>query len=79
MARSKAPYYVEEDVIPGVDLELLNQLRDAVETLGDKMKAATPIHNGGKRVGFGVSKTHRNIAADAVIAIARGVKSRPGW
>lgn len=73
----KATIFTLEGLIDGP--ELLDQLREAVEELERKMKAAVPIKRGGQRVGYGVSKAKRGIAADAVISIARAIKSLRGW
>lgn len=73
----KASVYTEERAICNTDL--LNQLRDAMSELEDKMKASTPIFKGGREIGFGVSKVQRGIAADAVISIVRVIKSLKGW
>lgn len=78
MARqAKAPYYDEEGQIGNQDL--LTQLRQAVENLEEEMRASIPISRANHRVGFGVSKAKRGIAADSVISIARGIKVLKGW
>lgn len=74
---TKAPIYSEEDRIE--EIRLLDQLKEAVVELEIKMQAATPIVKGGYRVGWGVNKTHRGIAADSVISIAKAIKSLKGW
>ncbi len=73
----KATIFTLEGLIDGP--ELLDQLKEAVEELERKMKATVPIKRGGQRVGYGVSKAKRGIAADAVISIARAIKSQKGW
>lgn len=73
----KARIYKEEDVVGNP--ELLAQLREAVIELENKMKAAAPIMKGITRVGWGVSKAQRGIAADIVISIARAIKALKGW
>ncbi len=77
MAKNKAPIYLEEDVV--ADKNLLRSLKDAIVELEEKMKAAAPIVKAGNRVGWGVNKTSRNIAADHVISIAKAIKSLKGW
>ena len=77
MATGKAPIYHEKDVIPNP--ELLKQLNEAVLNLEEKMKATIVIHRGEHEVGFGVSKAQRGIAADAVISIAKAIKTLKGW
>ena len=77
MAKTKGTIYKEENTIS--QPELLNQLMDAVRELEEKMKATVPIKRGQLRIGFGVSKTQRGIAADAVISIAKAIKSANGW
>lgn len=74
---TKAPIYTEEYQI--VDIRLLKQLKEAIVELEEKMKATVPITQGLNRVGWGVSKTHRGIAADAVISITKAIKSLRGW
>jgi hypothetical protein len=74
---NKGPIYKEEDVVG--DPQLLRQLYIAVAELEEKMKAAVPIKNGLNRVGWGVNKAQRGIAADAVISIARAIKALKGW
>ena len=77
MAAIKANIYEEKDVICNQDL--LEQLKNAVEILEERMKATVPISKGTCKVGFGVSKTQRGIAADQVISIAKAIKSLKGW
>jgi len=77
MAVVKAPVFTEEGTIGNP--ELLHQLNMAIEELSIKMRATVPIHQGTRRVGFGVNKTQRGIAADSVIAIAKAIKSSKGW
>jgi len=74
---SKAPIYKEENVSEYP--ELFQQLVDAVEELGLQMKATVPIKRAHRTVGFGVSKTKRGIAVDAIISIAKAIKSQKGW
>lgn len=74
---SKAPIYTEEDSIGGQ--ELLKQLHNAVEELKHQMKATKPIFKGHCKMGFGVDKTQRGIAADSVISIAKAIKALKGW
>jgi len=57
----------------------LVQLDDAVAVLKAKMRASIPIKRGGHRVGYGVCKAQRGIAADQIISIARAIKSLKGW
>jgi len=61
------------------DKDLLSQLKGAVQELETKMIAVLPINKGGNPVGYGVNKTQRNIAAEAVISIAKAIKGGPGW
>ena len=77
MAAAKAPIFKEEGVVGNP--ELLDQLNAAVEELATQMKATVPIKKGAARIGFGVSKTQRGIAADAVISIAKAIKASKGW
>lgn len=78
MARAKGPIYEEKDVIGNPDL--LKQLQEAIEVLEEKMRAKIPITKGTTYVvGYGVSKAQRGIAADAIISIARAIKSLRGW
>jgi hypothetical protein len=74
---AKPAIYIKEDQIGHP--ELLKKLKEAVFELEEKMKAAAPISKGQVRVGWGVSKTHRAIAADAVISVAKAIKSLKGW
>lgn len=77
----KASIYKEEGVL--CNPELLTQLKNAVIELEEKMKASVPIKRntlaGSKIYGYGVNKAQRGIAADAVISIARAIKSLKGW
>jgi len=77
LARNKAPIYREENVV--CNPVLIRQLYDAAERLEEAMKATVPISRGTTKMGFGVSKTQKDIAADAVISIARAIKSLKGW
>jgi len=74
---TKASIYSEKDRIGGI--ELLNQLKDAVVDLEEKMKASTPIVKSGVRIGWGVNKAQRGIAADSVISVVRAIKALRGW
>jgi len=74
---AKAHIYREQDQIGNP--ELLAQLKEAVVELENKMQAAAPITQGDMRVGWGVNKAQRGIAADAVISVARAIKSLKGW
>lgn len=73
----KAPIYTDEKQVG--EAILLNQLKEAVIELEDKMRATILISNGGRGVGWGVKKIHRSIAADSVMSIARAIKSLKGW
>lgn len=73
----KASIYSEKDVLN--DTMLLDQLKAAIVELEEKMKASLPIMKGGRRIGYGVSKAQRGIAADSVISIAKAIKSLKGW
>lgn len=73
----KAPIYTDEKQVG--EVILLNQLKEAVIELEAKMLATLPISRGGRRVGWGVDKIHRGIAADNVMSIARAIKSLKGW
>jgi|GEM_PF-4693745 len=77
MAAAKAPIFKEEGIVGNP--ELLDQLNAAVEELATQMKATVPIKKGATRIGFGVNKLQRNLAADTVIAVARAIKSLKGW
>ena len=74
---TKANIYREEDQIEKP--ELLAQLKEAVIELEEKMKASSPITKGECRVGWGVNKAQRGIAADSVISVARAIKALRGW
>lgn len=73
----KASVYTEKGAICNADL--LIQLEDTVLNLKSKMKASTEIFRGERKIGFGVSKAQRGIAADAVISVVRAIKSLKGW
>lgn len=77
MATVKAPIFQIEGMIGNP--ELLDQLNAAIEELAIQMKATVPIKRGTAKVGFGVSKTQRGIAADAVLSIVKAIKSSKGW
>ncbi len=77
MAKAKGPIYKEENVIS--DPILLGQLSEAFLELEEKMKAVVSITKYGDRVGWGVNKAQRGLAADRVISIARAIKSLKGW
>lgn len=74
---AKAPIYSEKDQADNA--ELLSQLREAVDELERKMRAATTISRGGHQVGWGVNKAQRSIAADSVISITKAIKVLKGW
>ncbi len=74
---AKAKIYKEENADPSADLIL--QLHDAVEQLAETSKASIPIYKGGQVAGYGINKAQRNIAADAVISVARAIKGLGGW
>lgn len=74
---AKAAIYSVENC--ACDSELLTQLKDAVIGLEEKMKASAPITKAGSRVGWGVNKAQRSIAADSIISIARSIKALKGW
>lgn len=77
MSKSKSPIYKEENCLS--DSELFEQLQRAVVELRNNMLASTPISRSGQRVGYGVNKVQRSIAADAVISIVKAIKRGPGW
>ena len=77
MARANGPIYTKENTIG--DFDLLKQLQEAIIVLEETMKADISITKGPTRVGYGVNKAKRGIAADAVISIARAIKSLKGW
>ena len=77
MATNK-PIYEDKHKLPNEDL--YKQLCEALTWLHEKMQPSIPITRGRiAKVGFGVNKSQRSIAADAVISIAREIKSKPGW
>ncbi len=77
MAKTKGPIYFVKDF--PTNQALLNQLKDAVLGLEDAMETSIPITKGRDKVGFGVDKTQRGIAADSVISIAKAIKALKGW
>lgn len=83
MASTKGPIYSEKNTIG--NKELLDQLKQAVLILEERMKATLPIKKGNTSpsgfitIGFGVDKVNRGIAADAVVSIAKTIKSSKGW
>lgn len=74
---SKAKIYKEENQL--VDADLINQLREAVEHLSEVSKATKPIFRSQCLVGYGVDKSQRSIAADAITSITKAIKSLGGW
>lgn len=74
---NKSQIYKEEGAFP--DEKMFNQLQAAVDELEYRMRASQPIQRDGNRVGFGVNKVQRGIAADSVISIVRAIKSLKGW
>ena len=72
-------YNKEKGYISDSDLILLRQLDDAVQNLHDKMRADRQIYKIDAKIGFGVDKAQRGIAADSVISIARAIKALKGW
>ncbi len=76
---AKGPIYSDKGVAVAADRAFLRQLEEAVLELGETMKASLPIQKGGNRVGFGVDKAQRGIAADRVISIAKAIKALKGW
>ncbi len=77
MAKAKGPIYSEKNTVG--NKELLDQLKQAVLILEERMKATAPINKGGCPIGFGVDKANRGIAVDAVVSIAKTIKSQKGW
>lgn len=73
----KVSIYKEKGA-PNNDI-LLDQLKGAVGELEDKMEATKEIFQGTRRIGYGVDKTQRGIAADVVISIAKAIKGLKGW
>ena len=71
------PIYKEERADPLK--ELLNRLQIAVGELHTASLATVPISRAGMRAGWGISKTDKAIAADAVISIAKEIKAQKGW
>jgi len=76
---AKAPIYREDLKGSIIDRDLLNQLRRATEELEGNMRASKPIFKGNKKIGYGVDKVQRGIAADLVISIAKAIKALRGW
>ena len=74
---TKKPIYLDKNQL--VDEILYNQLQQAINELRRNMYTTIPIKKGNQRIGFGVDKSQRSIAADQVISIAREIKSKPGW
>jgi hypothetical protein len=74
---AKGPIYEVEGSI--CNPKLLDQLKEAMFDLEVKMKATVPIRKGSHPVWFGVDKVQREIAADAVISIAKAIKALKGW
>jgi fumarate hydratase class II len=77
MATTKGPIYLDQGA--NADGAFLRQLEEAVSELEERMKAFEPIQKGGNRVGYGVNKTQRGIAADRVISIVKAIKALKGW
>lgn len=75
----RASVYKEKGVIPTADLGLLKQLNEAVVELEVRMEISKQIYGGLHKIGFGVDKTQRGIAADSVISIAKAIKALKGW
>lgn len=74
---AKARMYKEEN--HPADADLINQLREAVEHLADVSRATKPIFKIDRLVGYGVDKSQRSIAADAITSITKAIKSLGGW
>lgn len=81
MATKKIPVYQEKDAV--CNPVLIKQLYEAVGCLEEAMRATIPItrsnSSGAVSIGFGTSKTQKDIAVDTVISIARAIKSLKGW
>lgn len=73
----KASTYSEKNQI--ANPELLAQLKEAVIELEERMKASNPISKAGCRIGWGVGKVQRGIAADSVVSVAKAIKLLKGW
>lgn len=75
------PIYEENGTLDNPDL--LKQLNNAFIELETAMRASKKVSVRRGRAshlsGFGVDKTQRGIAADAVISIASAIKSLKGW
>lgn len=77
---AKGPIYdKEKGYISEGDLHLLHQLDDAFAELKERMRITKEIYKGKAKIGFGVDKAQRSIAADSVISIARAIKALKGW
>lgn len=77
---ARAPIYdKEKGFISDNDLDLLHRLDDAFVELRERMMATKQIYKGRAKIGFGVDKAQRGIAADSVISIARAIKALKGW
>ncbi len=74
---SKAKIYNEEGY--PADADLIQQLHEAVERLEEESRAVLPISKAQCRIGYGVNKSQRGIAADSVISITKAIKSKGGW
>ena len=81
MAKAKGPIYTEENTVG--NKEFLDQLKQAVIILEERMKATVPIkkgnYSGSIVIGFGVDKAQRGIAVDTIVSIAKAIKSSKGW
>lgn len=77
MAAARGLMYNEKGTLENP--ELLKQLNDAFIDLETAMRASIPIKRRDTIKGYGVNKTQRGIAADAVISIARAIKGLKGW
>lgn len=73
----KASVYLDKGAI--CNSGLLDQLREAVFQLEEDMRAKVPIFRHDRVLGYGVRKSQRGISADAVISVAKAIKSLKGW
>jgi len=76
---ARANIYKENDYLSESDIEFVNQLENAVFELINQMRSSIPIIKGQCKIGYGVSKAKRGIAADSVISITKAIKALKGW
>lgn len=77
MAKVKAPIYKDKNSHCCEDL--MEKLLREIEGLNFECRANLPISKGNMRAGYGINKSNKDIACDAIISIVKEIKKIKGW